>query len=225
MSRIGTNKRPQAPSAAPPPAEPAEIVSYKGFNLDWTCRGMRYEVGQTYQHDGDVVACRSGYHACEYPLDVFGYYPPGVSRYAEVRQSGDISRDRHDTKIASARLAVTVELFLHEMIARAVKWIFNRATPENTEHVTGDLSAASVTGYQSAASATGYWSAVMAIGHGGRAMGAAGNALFLVYRAPNTGEILHAWAGIVGRDGVEPGVWYSLGSDGHPVASAQMEAE
>ena len=57
----------------------------------------------------------------------------------------------------------------------------------------------------------------MAIGHESRVMGADGNALFLVYRDPNTSEITRAWAGIVGRDGIRAGVWYSLGSDGRPV--------
>ena len=212
-----------------------EIVAYKGFNLDWTCMGMQYEVGKSYTHDGEVVACSSGLHACEYPLDVFGYYPPASSRYAEVQQSGQLSRDGGDTKIASARLTVTVELSLSEMISRAMQWVFSRATPENTEHATGYQGAASATGYrgaasatgslgaanatgsQGAASATGEHGAAVAIGHDSRVMGADGNALFLVYRDPETEEIKRAWAGIVGRDGIRAGVWYSLGPDGRPV--------
>jgi hypothetical protein len=47
-------------------------------------------------------------------------------------------------------------------------------------------------------------------------MGAVGNALFLVYRHPRTSEILHVWAGIVGRDGIDPDTWYRLGADGKP---------
>ncbi len=47
--------------------------------------------------------------------------------------------------------------------------------------------------------------------------GKTGNALFLVYRDLNTYDILHAWAGIVGRDGIKPEVWYVLGANGKPV--------
>ena len=57
----------------------------------------------------------------------------------------------------------------------------------------------------------------MASGVNGRVMGTIGNTLFLVYRDPDGGEILHAWAGIVGHDGIKPEVWYSLGPDGKPV--------
>ena len=46
-------------------------------------------------------------------------------------------------------------------------------------------------------------------------MGADGCAIFLVYR-DDKWNIIHAWAGIVGRDGIKPNVWYTLGVDGKP---------
>ena len=55
----------------------------------------------------------------------------------------------------------------------------------------------------------------MASGKLGKVMGKTGNALFLVYRDDDY-NIVHAWAGIVGRDGIKEGVWYLLNADGKP---------
>lgn len=179
------------------PEAPAEIVCVKGFNLDWTCRGYQYALGQTYEHEGAVKPCESGFHACEYPLDMLGYYPPATSRYALVTLDGETARHQGDTKVAGARITIDAEIHLPELIERAVKWVFDRAKPEKGSQATGVSGAA------------------MASGHGGRVMGKAGNALFLTERAED-GEITHVWAGIVGRDGIEEDVWYTL-KGGKPV--------
>ena len=202
-------------------AEDVTITSYKGFNRDWTCRGYQYAIGGSYSIDGDIVVCKTGLHACANPLAVFEHYPPGTSVYAEVQQSGATSHgDNH--KIASARLSVTVELSLHEMITRAVKWISDRAKSKTTHDdrqaaASGEQGQAAASGNQGQAVASGNHGAALASGHRGRVMGSAGNALFLVYRDPETSEIKHAWAGIVGGDGIKPGIWYSLNADGLPV--------
>ncbi len=52
-----------------------KIVSYKGFDADMKCRGFQYAPGEEFTHDGDVEACAGGFHACEYPFDVFRYLP------------------------------------------------------------------------------------------------------------------------------------------------------
>ncbi len=67
-----------------------------------------------------------------------------------------------------------------------------------------------------AASATGDGGAAMASGMDGRAMGAEGCALFLVHRDDDW-KITRAWAGIVGRDGIKPMIWYRLDENGKPV--------
>ena len=139
--------------------ENKEIIAYKGFNQDWTCRGYQYEVGKTYVHKGDVKAYRSGFHACEYPLDVLSYYSPAVSKFAVVKMSGETSKDSDDTKIASAKITIETEINLPEMVKKAVEWIKGKVDWDAAKvSNTGDWSAATNTGYQSVATNTGDWS-------------------------------------------------------------------
>ena len=136
--------------------ENKEIIAYKGFDKNLKCRDYQYEIGKTFEHDGAVKACESGFHACEYPLDVFSYYPPSSSRFAIVKMHGETSKDSDDTKIASAKITIETEIKLPEMINRAVDWIKNKInwSDDNTSN-TGDRSAATNTGDWSAATNTG----------------------------------------------------------------------
>ena len=159
------------PAVDPVVAAPATevITSYKGFDRNLQCRGFQYEVGKTYEHTGDVVACESGFHACEHPLDVFSYYPPTFSRYAEVKQSGAMSRPGGDTKIASARITIEAEIALPEIIQRAVKWVFDRAQWSEGPVATEDNEGATASGTRGAATASGTRGAATASGTRGAA--------------------------------------------------------
>ncbi|MDI3794077.1 hypothetical protein QK336_04870, partial [Pseudomonas aeruginosa] len=148
------------------------VTAYKGFKQDLTCRGYQFEIGGTYTHEGEVEACASGFHSCEYPLDVFGYYAPGESRFAIVKASGQLSRHDADSKIASATLVVEAEISMPTMISRAIDWIMSKVDKSigqtvvgETASNTGNRSAASNTGYRSAASNTGYQSAASNTGY------------------------------------------------------------
>ncbi|EOW1568492.1 hypothetical protein ACN1ST_001743 [Pseudomonas aeruginosa] len=139
------------------------VTAYKGFKQDLTCRGYQFEIGGTYKHEGEVEACASGFHSCEYPLDVFGYYAPGESRFAIVKASGQLSRHDDDSKIASATLVVEAEISMPTMISKAIDWIMARLDSSVEQTVVGDT--ASNTGYQSAASNTGNRSAASNTGY------------------------------------------------------------
>ena len=97
------------------------IKSFKGFNEDMTCRNFKYEEGKYYETD-TASACNSGFHACEYPLDVFGYYPPGTSVYHEVEQSGEISRDTDDSKVASTKIHIGAKIDIHGLVNAAIEF-------------------------------------------------------------------------------------------------------
>ena len=65
--------------------------AFKGFNKDLTCRGYQYEEGKEF-HTERAECCDTGFHACEYPLDCFGYYDPAHSVFHEVELSGEMDK-------------------------------------------------------------------------------------------------------------------------------------
>ena len=87
------------------------IKTYKGFNKDMTCRDFQYEEGKEYVTE-KAEACECGFHACEYPLDVFSYYPPGTSVYHEVEQSGDFDKSDSD-KVASTKIKIGARIDIY----------------------------------------------------------------------------------------------------------------
>ncbi len=143
----------------------SEVISgFKGFNRDMTCRDFQYKEGESYETDS-AEACSKGFHFCENPIDVFGYYAPGESVFHEVVGSGQIDRHDKDSKVACTNIKIGASVKLHDLIDIGIKFFFNRKYEETTsKHSTGDSSASSATGYSSASSATGYRSASSATG-------------------------------------------------------------
>ena len=136
------------------------IISYKGFDKDFKCRGFQYEVGREYETD-KAICCEQGFHACPIPIDVFSYYPPNTSQYAVVEQSGDFSEN--EDKIASTKIKIKAKLSLGELIKAQVDWIFSNV--KKTKKKNEDNSIVNSTGYQSAATNTGYQSAATNTGY------------------------------------------------------------
>lgn len=95
------------------------IKTYKGFNKDMTCRGFQYEEGKEYETD-EAAACKSGFHACGYPLDCFSYYSPHDSVYYEVEQSGKLSKHDEDSKVASTKIKVGAKLDIAGIVKAAI---------------------------------------------------------------------------------------------------------
>ena len=133
---------------------------YKGFDKDLKCRDFQYEIGKTYE-EPTAELCNRGFHACEYPLDVFNYYVPGnMSRYCEV-DLDEVSdkKSSKDSKRCGKKIAVKAEIGIAGLVKAAVDFVMENIKDENKEANTGNYSASTNTGDYSASTNTGYRSA------------------------------------------------------------------
>ena len=144
-----------------------KITAFKGFDSELRCRGFQYEVGKTYEYDGNILICRFGFHAVENPLDVWGYYEPVAARYALVECSGDIGRmPSDDTKFVSSKIAIKEELTLGDFIRRAVDYQLGLVIIDATvDAASGDNSRLTASGDNSQLAASGDSSQLAASGH------------------------------------------------------------
>ena len=110
-----------------------KIIAYKGFDKDFKCRGFQYEVGKTYEMDGNIACCNRGFHACESPIEVFDYYDMLTSRFAEVEQSGKIDKEAVSTKTCSSCIKIKAELKLADIINLGVEWLKEITSPSKIE--------------------------------------------------------------------------------------------
>ena len=228
MSKTGTAIKKSAAEIV----EESPIICFKGFDLNLACRGFQYEIGKTYTHDGDIGLCWAGFHACEYPLDVFDYYSPAKSEFALVELSGESVGD--GSKTCSQSIKIIARLDIAGLVSAAIEYTRSRCAPidpKSPASATGDQSAAQASGYQSAVQAsgdqsaaqasgdqsavqvTGQASVAMACGAKGRALASKGSAIVLVNRN-NDGSIRHIRASLTGENGVKPDTWYSLDESG-----------
>ena len=170
------------------------MKAFKGFNKDLTCRGFQYEEGKEF-HTEKADCCNEGFHACEYPLDCFGYYNPAESVFHEVELSGDMDRENSDTKVCATDIKIGARIFIAGLVKAAIDFTMSRVNKEAKsyeEHgassATGDYGASSATGNCGASSATGYRGAssvsdptgvAVAWGHEAKAKGCLGAHLIL----------------------------------------------
>ena len=134
-----------------------QVNGFKGFDKNFQCRGFQYEPGKSYVHNGDINVCKNGFHFCENPFDVFGYYPPSGSRFANV--IGEEKVIKENDKSCSSKLTVGAEVSLNSFLGIGVKFILDKVNWTNNNQDKKTQSAATNTGYQSAATNTGYQSA------------------------------------------------------------------
>ena len=132
---------------------------FKGFDKDLKCRDFQYEIGKEYTEEKADI-CNCGFHACEFPMDVFNYYPPSDSRYCEVELEANNQKSSDDSKRVGKKISVKAEIGIAGIIKAGVEYIKEQVNWEDDKATnTGSQSAATNTGYQSAATNTGDQSA------------------------------------------------------------------
>jgi hypothetical protein len=233
------------PSAAPSP----EVIGYKAFRADWTCRDFKYEVGQSYQIDGEIKLCSHGFHGVTVPFDAWNYYE-GSLTFARVRASApEFAPDTdeyRDSKFVTARLTIEASLTLPEWIKTQVATVLDlcktakgllAGETKECAAATGDSGHAAATGYSGHAAATGDSGHAAATGYSGHAAatGYSGHAAATGYsgHAAATGDSGHAaatgdsgHAAATGDSGHAAATGYSghaaaTGDSGHAAATGE----
>lgn len=195
-----------------------KIKAYKAFDKDLSCRGFKYEVGKEYEETGDIKACKKGFHACPYPLDVFGYYAPAWSRFCEVEQSGKID-DSESDKVCSSKIRIGAELDIRGLVKAAISFVKERCTNEcNAEPgkpATAGYRGAATAGDSGAATARGKASTgsnglSMARGNNVQVKGGIGAILVIAEEREDTCDIVDWKAVLVDGEVVKADTWYRL---------------
>nr|DAW48897.1 MAG TPA: hypothetical protein [Caudoviricetes sp.] len=107
------------------------IRGYKGFERDFTCRGMQYEVGKTYEIEGEPKLCERGFHFCTSPLAVFDYYDP-TNRFAIVKaDEDDVIYDAtgNSHKAVARRITIVREITLDKIVSLQMEFSSTKKRP------------------------------------------------------------------------------------------------
>ena len=192
------------------------MKGYKGFDKDFKCKDLQYEVGKTFTHTGEVLLCSSGLHFCENPLDVLRYYQPATSRYAEVEAEGVSENKEDDSKRVSSSLHVKAEITLSALIGIGVKFLLNKTTTVPTSgyssHVatSGNYSHAATSGDYSPAATAGKESIAASLGREGKAKAALGSWIVLAEYKCDSLEVLSVKTAKVDGKKIKADTFYEL---------------
>ena len=198
---------------------------YKGFDKDMKCRDFQYEIGKTYE-EPTAELCEKGFHACEYPLDVFKYYAPGkMSRYCEVNLDDVSDQMSNDSKRCGKKISVKAEIGIAGLVRAQIQYVNEHTTMKHTDpkHATaGDFGAATAgkygaatAGEHGAATSRGY----VSVGENGCGLVRGENVkikggmgAILVIAVENDADYgIKEWkAFVVDGENIKPDTWYKL---------------
>ena len=198
---------------------------YKGFDKDMKCRDFQYEIGKTYE-EPTAELCEKGFHACEYPLDVFKYYAPGkMSRYCEVNLDDVSDQMSNDSKRCGKKISVKAEIGIAGLVRAQIQYVNEHTTMKHTDpkHATAGESGAATAGKYGAATAGKYGAATsrgyVSVGENGCGLVRGENVkikggmgAILVIAVENDADYgIKEWkAFVVDGENIKPDTWYKL---------------
>ena len=201
---------------------------YKGTDKNIKCRGYQFTPGVEAVEDGAKL-CSKGFHACEAPLDVLGYYPPGLgSRYFEAELE-DVSpeRESEDSKVCGKRITLGAEIGIPGLAKAHIEWVKSNITKaiergDKDSVAVGDKESAAA-GASGSAAAGDYGSAVsrgsaesgkdglsVARGTYAKVKGGLGALLVCALEREDSYKITGWKAAIVDGETIKPDTWYTL---------------
>ena len=211
------------------------MKAYKGFNKDMTCRGFQYEEGKGYTTD-NAELCKSGFHACENPLDCFRYYPPTTSEYHEV-EIEDVTdeRDSEGTKICGKKIKIGAKLSVAKLCELHFEFVKSHTTNSEKGGDNSSLSGGNCSslsggdwsslsgGYRSSLSGGdnsslssrgtaigGKNSIIVVRGNNVKAKGGIGSVIVIVNEKGNNYDITEWKAGVIDGETLKADTWYAL---------------
>ena len=92
------------------------MIGYKAMHGN-ACRGFVFEVGQTYEIDGELRICENGFHFCQEFMDLNNYYlfSHWFNRYYEIEALGEVITD--GDKSATNKIKILRQLTQEDVLA------------------------------------------------------------------------------------------------------------
>ena len=96
------------------------MKGYKVFNRDWTCINFQYEPGKTFEYDGEIELCKSGFHFCERLECCFRYYALDIRNHVCEVETDGLVKTGIDKSVTN-KLTIGRELSWEEVCERLSK--------------------------------------------------------------------------------------------------------
>jgi len=204
------------------------ITGYKGFDKDWACRGFIYGKphGQEFSTDKPISLCNFGFHACEFPLDIWRYFPPDVANAAIVELAGVNNETGDDSKRVGSSITIKASVSIAELVSASIEWISSKVkqNPKDAARIGSSGNDASIgssgndarigsSGNDASIGSSGNDARIACAGYSAKVKAGPNSCFCLTYFDAKTNRprmrVAH-----VGENGIKPDTFYILSDSG-----------